>query len=188
VALLHAIVLFWVHDPMPDAAGTERVIERTAPLVVRALTISRLPEMRNMLDDIISLIEEVRQVSPSASRSPAPSRWDAFVFSRRWEPLRGKSIKETAMVGFILGLIIVGLIAGALARLLVPGRDPMGLLATIVLGIVGSFVGGFLADVLFRDDAEDLGLHPVGIIGSVIGAIIVLLIYNAVQRRRGVNV
>jgi uncharacterized membrane protein YeaQ/YmgE (transglycosylase-associated protein family) len=92
------------------------------------------------------------------------------------------------MLGFILGLIVVGLIAGALARLLVPGRDPMGIGATIILGIVGSFVGGFLADVLFRNDAEDIGLSPAGIIGSVIGAIIVLLIYNAVTNRRGARV
>ncbi|HEX2192455.1 MAG TPA: GlsB/YeaQ/YmgE family stress response membrane protein [Acidimicrobiales bacterium] len=87
------------------------------------------------------------------------------------------------MIGFILGLIIVGLIAGALARLLVPGRDPMGIGATILLGIVGSFIGGFLADVLFRSDSEDLGLHPVGILGSLIGAIIALLIWRAVDRR-----
>lgn len=92
------------------------------------------------------------------------------------------------MIGFILGLIVVGLIAGALARLLVPGRDPMGIGATIVLGIVGSFVGGFLADVLFRNDANDRGLSPAGIVGSIIGAVIVLLIYNAVTRRRGVRV
>ena len=92
------------------------------------------------------------------------------------------------MLWFIVGLIVVGLIAGALARLLVPGRDPMGIGATILLGIVGSFVGGFLADVLFRSDAEDLGLSPAGIIGSVIGAIIVLLIYNAVTHRRGARI
>ena len=92
------------------------------------------------------------------------------------------------MIGFILGLIIIGLIAGALARLLVPGRDPMGIGATIVLGIIGSFVGGFLADVLFRSDSQDQGIHPVGLIGSVIGAIIVLLIYNAVTHRRGARV
>lgn len=91
------------------------------------------------------------------------------------------------MITFILGLIIIGLIAGALARFLVPGRDPMGIGATIALGIVGSFVGGFLADVLFRDDAADRGLSPVGLIGSVVGAIIVLLIYNAVTNRRGVR-
>ncbi|HVF14618.1 MAG TPA: GlsB/YeaQ/YmgE family stress response membrane protein [Acidimicrobiales bacterium] len=92
------------------------------------------------------------------------------------------------MIGFILTLIIVGLIAGALARLLVPGRDPMGIGATILLGIVGSFVGGFLADLLFRNDAEDLGVHPVGIIGSVLGAIVVLLIYRAITSRRGARI
>lgn len=92
------------------------------------------------------------------------------------------------MIGFILGLIIVGLIAGALARLLVPGRDPMGIGATIVLGIIGSFLGGFLADVLFRSADEDRGLGPAGIIGSIVGAVIVLLIYNAVTRRRSVGV
>ena len=88
------------------------------------------------------------------------------------------------MITFILGLVIVGLIAGALARFLVPGRDPMGIGATIVLGIVGSFLGGFLADVLFRDETADRGLTPAGILGSVVGAIIVLLIYNAVTSRR----
>ena len=87
------------------------------------------------------------------------------------------------MLGFIIGLIVIGLVAGALARLIVPGRDPMGIGATIVLGIVGSFLGGFLADVLFRNDGEDLGFGPAGLIGSIIGAVIVLLIYNAVTRR-----
>jgi len=88
------------------------------------------------------------------------------------------------MLGFIIGLIIVGLIAGFVARALVPGNDSMSIGATILLGIVGSFVGGFLADVLFRADTEDLGLGPVGVIGSIIGAIVVLLIYNAVAGRR----
>ncbi len=91
------------------------------------------------------------------------------------------------MLGFIIGLIIVGLIAGFLARLLVPGRDPMGVGATIVLGIVGSFVGGFLADALFRSDGEDRGLGPAGILGSILGAVIVLLIYNAMTNRRGLS-
>jgi uncharacterized membrane protein YeaQ/YmgE (transglycosylase-associated protein family) len=91
------------------------------------------------------------------------------------------------VIGFILSLLIIGLIAGALARFLVPGRDPMGIGATIALGVIGSFVGGFLADVLFRSEAADRGLSPAGIIGSVIGAIIVLLIYNAATNRRGVR-
>jgi uncharacterized membrane protein YeaQ/YmgE (transglycosylase-associated protein family) len=92
------------------------------------------------------------------------------------------------VISFILGLIVIGLIAGALARFLVPGRDPMGIGATIALGIVGSFLGGFLADVLFRSDAADRGLSPAGLLGSIIGAIIALLIYNAVTNRRGVRV
>ena len=78
----------------------------------------------------------------------------------------------------IIGFLILGLIAGALARLLVPGRDPMGLLGTMVLGCVGALVGGFLARAIGDSDG-------VGIIGSVIGAVVVLLVYRAVARNRG---
>ena len=52
------------------------------------------------------------------------------------------------MLAFIIVLLIVGLIAGALARLLVPGRDPIGLLGTIVLGVLGSFLGGFILNLI----------------------------------------
>ena len=86
------------------------------------------------------------------------------------------------MIGFIIGMIIVGLIAGFLARAVVPGRDPMSIGATIVLGVVGSFIGGFLADVLFRDDVKDKGVHSTGLIGSVVGAVIALLVYRAMNR------
>lgn len=81
------------------------------------------------------------------------------------------------MIGFLIGLFIIGLIAGAIARFLVPGRDPMGLFGTALLGIAGSLVGGFLARVLLNDQGG------VGLVGSVVGAVIVLLIYNAVTRR-----
>ena len=75
----------------------------------------------------------------------------------------------------ILGWILFGLIVGALARLLVPGRHPIGCLGTILLGIAGSFVGGFLADVLFDDEA-------IGLVGATIGAVIVLLVWQALNR------
>ena len=91
------------------------------------------------------------------------------------------------MLGFIIAMIIVGIIAGYLARLLVPGRDPMGFVQTVLLGIVGSFIGGFLGYVLFGKDLDEGGLQPSGIIGSIIGAVIALLIYNAVSGRRSLR-
>ena len=90
------------------------------------------------------------------------------------------------MIGFIITMLIVGLIAGALARLLVPGRDPMGIGATILLGLVGSLIGGFLGYVIFHKDSDDGALQPAGIIGSIIGAVIALLIYRAMNGRRHV--
>jgi uncharacterized membrane protein YeaQ/YmgE (transglycosylase-associated protein family) len=87
------------------------------------------------------------------------------------------------MIGTIIGMIIIGAIAGFLARALVPGKDSMSIPATIILGIVGSFVGGFLASLLFRGDGDFL--QPSGLIGSVIGAIIALLVYNATVGRKG---
>ena len=80
------------------------------------------------------------------------------------------------MVGFIIVLLIVGLIVGAIARLLMPGRDPIGLLGTIVLGIAGSFVGGFLQNLVEYHSLSVHPFHPVGLIGSVIGAWVLLLL------------
>jgi uncharacterized membrane protein YeaQ/YmgE (transglycosylase-associated protein family) len=85
-------------------------------------------------------------------------------------------------VGTIIGWIVLGLVAGAIARLLIPGRQPMGLLATMALGIVGSFVGGFLASLIFRG-GNDL-TAPAGWIGSIVGAVIVLAIWVALAGRR----
>lgn len=87
------------------------------------------------------------------------------------------------MIGTIIGMIIIGAIAGFLARALVPGKDSMSIPATIVLGIVGSFVGGYLAQILFTGNAALTG-QTAGWIGSIIGAIIVLAIYRYTQGRR----
>ena len=78
----------------------------------------------------------------------------------------------------IIGFIIFGLIVGLLARFLLPGRDPIGIIGTILLGIAGSFVGGFLAKALFNDN------DGVGYIGAIIGAMLLLLLYRAVTGRR----
>jgi len=82
----------------------------------------------------------------------------------------------------ILAWIIVGLVAGAIAKLIMPGKDPGGIIVTIILGIGGSVLGGWLATLLLGGAGG-----PAGIIGSIIGAIILLAIYRAfVGRRRPV--
>ena len=58
------VVLFWVYDPTPDASATRNVAARTAPLVVRVMSLTRLPVMRGMIDDVVALISEIRQVFP----------------------------------------------------------------------------------------------------------------------------
>jgi uncharacterized membrane protein YeaQ/YmgE (transglycosylase-associated protein family) len=80
-----------------------------------------------------------------------------------------------------IGLIVIGLIAGYVARIVVPGPDPIGLIGTLILGVVGSFVGGFLWSLM--DGGGGL-ITRSGPIGSIIGAIIVLLVYRAVNTRR----
>ena len=78
-----------------------------------------------------------------------------------------------------LWMFIIGIVVGALARLLMPGDQHMGLIMTGILGIVGSFVGGFIAR-LFSKPPEGSPIHPAGIVLSVIGAIIVLFVLERV--------
>jgi len=89
------------------------------------------------------------------------------------------------MITFIIVLLVVGLIAGAVARLLVPGRDPMGCLGTILLGVVGSFVGGFIWNLVEYHRFAPHKFHTVGIIGSILGAILVLIIVRLTGGQRG---
>ena len=78
------------------------------------------------------------------------------------------------MIGSIIAWIIIGLVAGALAKLIMPGDDPGGIIVTILIGIAGAFVGGFLASLI--------GLAEGGLIWTIIiatiGAIILLAIYR----------
>ena len=80
----------------------------------------------------------------------------------------------------LIATLVIGLIVGAIAKLLVPGRDPGGWIITILLGIAGAFVGTFLGRTLgiYRGD------ETAGWIASIIGAVILLLIYRAVVGRR----
>jgi uncharacterized membrane protein YeaQ/YmgE (transglycosylase-associated protein family) len=89
------------------------------------------------------------------------------------------------MAIFILWLCIIGLIVGAIARLLLPGRDNIGVLGTIVLGIVGSFVGGFLENLWKYHTVSVHSFHAVGLIGSVIGAFVLLLLFRLTGAERG---
>ncbi|MGH2580400.1 MAG: GlsB/YeaQ/YmgE family stress response membrane protein [Actinomycetota bacterium] len=81
----------------------------------------------------------------------------------------------------IIAWLIVGLVAGAIARALLPGPDPMGALGTLLLGLVGSVIGGLVGNLLVSGDQD---LTPAGLIGSILGAVIALLVYRAATRRR----
>lgn len=87
------------------------------------------------------------------------------------------------MVWFILILLGVGLLFGLIARAIVPGRDPMSLGQTWLLGVIGSLVGGFLGYAIFGADIDDGAVQAGGVISSIVGAVIVLLIYRAVRGR-----
>ena len=80
----------------------------------------------------------------------------------------------------ILAWVILGLLAGAIARAIYPGHQGLGILGTMVLGIIGAVVGGFIANAVIGVGA---GLSIPGVIVSVLGAIITLFIYYAVTKR-----
>jgi uncharacterized membrane protein YeaQ/YmgE (transglycosylase-associated protein family) len=89
------------------------------------------------------------------------------------------------MVTFIIILILIGLVAGAVARLVVPGRDPMGILGTMLLGMAGSFVGGFIWNLIQYHRLAPHKFHLAGIIGSILGAILVLLVLRMTGAEKG---
>jgi uncharacterized membrane protein YeaQ/YmgE (transglycosylase-associated protein family) len=84
------------------------------------------------------------------------------------------------MIWAILVWIVFGLVCGAIARLLVPGRQSLSVLMTMVLGIIGSFVGGFVAYLVMGGEP----LQASGFIFSVVGAVIVLAIYLYAVRKK----
>jgi uncharacterized membrane protein YeaQ/YmgE (transglycosylase-associated protein family) len=81
----------------------------------------------------------------------------------------------------ILSWILLGLIAGALAKFIMPGKDPGGIIVTILIGIAGAFVGGFLGSFIGLGKVESFDLG--GIMIATVGAIILLILYRLVKKR-----
>ena len=91
---------------------------------------------------------------------------------------KGDAIRLDTDIGSILGYIVVGLVVGLLARLLVPGRDAIGLLGTLVIGIVGAVLGGWLAGAFFRETEGVDWLASIGV------AMLLILLVRSGSRRR----
>lgn len=83
----------------------------------------------------------------------------------------------------IIGWIVIGLIVGAIARFLVPGRDPMGCVMTMVLGIAGAILGGYISRFIFGHTATTTGYARPGFLVSLVGAILLVLLSRAFRRR-----
>jgi uncharacterized membrane protein YeaQ/YmgE (transglycosylase-associated protein family) len=89
-------------------------------------------------------------------------------------------IQERIIAMYILWMLIIGLIVGALAKLLMPGRDPGGILITMLLGVAGAFIAGFLGRSLgWYQENESAGL-----IASVLGSVLLLALYRVIAGRR----
>lgn len=83
-------------------------------------------------------------------------------------------------MGFI-AWIVLGLIAGAIAKLLMPGRDPGGFIITIIIGIVGAVIGGFIGNAVGFGAVEGLDMRSIAV--AVLGAIVLLVIYRMLRGR-----
>jgi uncharacterized membrane protein YeaQ/YmgE (transglycosylase-associated protein family) len=83
----------------------------------------------------------------------------------------------------IIAFIILGLLAGAIAKAILPGDDPGGIIVTALIGIAGAIIGGFLAGVLFNADPMDEFFDISSWLTAIVGAIILLLIYRMVVGR-----
>ena len=82
--------------------------------------------------------------------------------------------------------LVIGLAAGALARLIVPGRQSMSVVVTMVLGLLGSVAGGWMASLIFGTDPRDSDFHAGGLIASTVGAVLLLVVYLSTTRDRAV--
>jgi uncharacterized membrane protein YeaQ/YmgE (transglycosylase-associated protein family) len=86
----------------------------------------------------------------------------------------------------IIGWIVLGLIAGALAKAIMPGKDPGGIIITMLLGVVGALLGGFVGSAIFGVGLKNFWSIQTWLV-AIIGSIVVLAIYRAVAGRRAVR-
>jgi uncharacterized membrane protein YeaQ/YmgE (transglycosylase-associated protein family) len=82
----------------------------------------------------------------------------------------------------ILSWIVVGLIAGVVAKMIMPGKDPGGFIVTILIGIVGAIVGGFIAGLFGISDAVS-GINLTTIVVAILGSILLLIVYRLIANR-----
>ena len=106
-----------------------------------------------------------------------PERMGAALAAVPLIAAKGDNLRLDTDIGSILGYILVGLIVGLLARLLVPGRDPVGLLGTLVIGVIGAVLGGWLAGAFFEETAGVDWLASIGV------AVLLVLLVRAGSRR-----
>jgi uncharacterized membrane protein YeaQ/YmgE (transglycosylase-associated protein family) len=85
----------------------------------------------------------------------------------------------------IIALLILGLLAGAIAKALLPGDDPGGIIVTMIIGVAGALLGGWLASVLFNAEPMDEFFDISTWLTAIVGSIVLLLIYRMVAGRRG---
>lgn len=106
----------------------------------------------------------------------------------RGEPLPQMSTREQMRarvihMGTIIGYIVIGLLGGAIAKLILPGKQGGGWLMTMILGIVGALLGGFLGGLIFKISYSEI-FSVKGLIFSIVGSIVVLLIYGLITKNR----
>jgi uncharacterized membrane protein YeaQ/YmgE (transglycosylase-associated protein family) len=106
------------------------------------------------------------------------------VHGRRFVLSTSRYSEELVVVGHIIWIVVLGLVVGAIARLIVPGKHNIGLIMTAVLGIVGAYVGGTLGSLVFPPHQFDI-TPPVkhSFLGALVGAVILLWVYRLVAAR-----
>src|SRR5262249_6411345 len=163
-AMWHAECCFLQHEARP--AHPARYDERARP------------QARTALD-----VGVARRAGEHGANRDRPG--DPVCRARHWQascsgPSEVRTTHNRSAVMHILATLIIGLIVGALAKLVMPGRDPGGIIVTILLGIAGSFIAGALG--------HSLGWYAIGegpgLLASILGAVILLAIYRVVVRPR----